>query len=242
MVGLVPSFRLHVSGDAYARSSRWRRPRGWFSTAPAAGGGGVTPSSMMGNPSSNSGNERRDADAGVSGGVGRGLGLGAQSSQRRGWGGLGSRLSSVSPAGRSSDTTSSSSSSRDDRKGQSGTNPSAGTHAGGDSGKSAAASEANSGGGGGGGGKLGAAPWLARGLKALVRGGRGGDTGTQLPSLGAVMDAVDERGAQDEAVAAAGRSKMEGVMSSELPAHPQVRCLGGGRSLLRNSLVASPCD
>lgn len=67
------------------------------------------------------------------------------------------------------------------------------------------------------------APWLARGLKALVRGGRGGETGTQLPSLGAVMEAVDARGAQDEVVAAEGRSKMQGVMSSELPTHPQMR-------------------
>lgn len=67
------------------------------------------------------------------------------------------------------------------------------------------------------------APWLARGLKALVRGGRGGETRTQLPSLGAVMDAVDARGAQDEVVAAEGRSKMQGVMSSELPDHPQMR-------------------
>lgn len=78
-------------------------------------------------------------------------------------------------------------------------------------------------GGGGGGGKGVGAPWLARGLKALVRGGRGGETGTQLPSLGAVMEAVDARGAQDEVVAAAGRSKMQGVMSSELPANPQMR-------------------
>lgn len=86
-------------------------------------------------------------------------------------------------------------------------------------------SAAADGGGGGGGGKGvgGGAPWLARGLKALVRGGRGGETGTQLPSLGAVMDAVDARGAQDEVTAAAGRSKMQGVMSSELPTHPQVR-------------------
>ncbi len=70
------------------------------------------------------------------------------------------------------------------------------------------------------------APWLARGLKALVRGGhgRGGEgTGTQLPSLSAVMDAVDARGAQDEVVAAEGRSKMQGVMSAELPTHPQMR-------------------
>ena len=66
------------------------------------------------------------------------------------------------------------------------------------------------------------APWFARGLKALVRGGRGGETGTQLPSLGAVMDAVGAREAQDEAVAAEGRSKMQGVMSAELPTHPQV--------------------
>lgn len=64
---------------------------------------------------------------------------------------------------------------------------------------------------------------MARGLKALVRGGRGGETGTQLPSLGAVMDAVDARGAQDEVVAAEGRSKMQGVMSAELPHHPMMR-------------------
>lgn len=58
-----------------------------------------------------------------------------------------------------------------------------------------------------------------------MRGGRGSEgTGvTQLPSLGAVMDAVDARGARDESVAAAGRSKMQGVMSSELPTHPLMR-------------------
>eukprot|EP00903_Cladosiphon_okamuranus_P006624 g6470.t1 len=98
---------------------------------------------------------------------------------------------------------------------------------GGDSAASSADSGAGGNGGAGGIGKgIGAsAPWLARGLKALVRGGRGSEgTGvTQLPSLGAVMDAVDARGAQDESVAAAGRSKMQGVMSSELPTHPQMR-------------------
>lgn len=69
---------------------------------------------------------------------------------------------------------------------------------------------------------MGAPSWLARGLKALVRGGRGGETATQLPSLSAVMDAVDAREDQDEVVAAEGRSKMQGVMSSELPTHPHV--------------------
>lgn len=183
---------------------------------------------MKGTPASFSGDDEQGigSSAGArspSDGSNRGF-LGADSSSGRG--GLGSRLSSVSPAGRAAEAIGSSSR-RDYRRGQSGTVPWAGTHAGGDSGKkSAAASSENSSGGGG--GKLGAAPWLARGLKALVRGGRGGDTGTQLPSLGAVMDAVDARGAQDEVVAAAGRSKMEGVMSSELPAHPQVGCLGGG--------------
>lgn len=172
---------------------------------------------MSGTPTSFSGEQDRGSSASASG-LNRGF-IGADSSSGRG--GLGNRLSSVSPAGRSSEFFSSSR--RDYRRGQGGTVPWAGTHAGGDSGKkSAAASSENSSGGGG--GKLGAAPWLARGLKALVRGGRGGDTGTQLPSLGAVMDAVDARGAQDEVVAAAGRSKMEGVMSSELPAHPQVGC------------------
>lgn len=47
--------------------------------------------------------------------------------------------------------------------------------------------------------------------------------GTQLPSLGAVMEAVDARGAEDATVAAEGKSKMDGVMSAELPTHPQMR-------------------
>eukprot|EP00752_Nemacystus_decipiens_P009435 g8434.t1 len=103
-----------------------------------------------------------------------------------------------------------------------------GAAVGGDSSSTADAGAGGGGGGGGGGiGKgIGAsAPWLARGLKALVRGGRGSEGAgvTQLPSLGAVMDAVDARGAQDESVAAEGRSKMQGVMSSELPTHPQMR-------------------
>lgn len=37
------------------------------------------------------------------------------------------------------------------------------------------------------------------------------------------MEAVDARGAEDATVAAEGRSKMDGVMSAELPTHPQMR-------------------
>ncbi|CAM9843317.1 unnamed protein product [Pylaiella littoralis] len=99
-----------------------------------------------------------------------------------------------------------------------------GAAVGGDSGSSSSDTASGGKNGGGLGKGIGAsAPWLARGLKALVRGGRGGETGTQLPSLGAVMDAVDARGAQDEVVAAEGRSKMQGVMSAELPHHPMMR-------------------
>lgn len=103
-----------------------------------------------------------------------------------------------------------------------------------DPGKSGSPADGSSSGGsvsGGSGKGIGVgAPWFARGLKALVRGGRGGETGTQLPSLGAVMDAVGAREAQDEVVAAEGRSMMQGVMSAELPAHPQVcgRLVVGG--------------
>lgn len=95
-----------------------------------------------------------------------------------------------------------------------------------DPGKSGSPADSGSSGGsvsGGSGKGIGVgAPWLARGLKALVRGGRGGEKGTQLPSLGAVMDAVGAREAQDEVIAAEGRSMMQGVMSAELPTHPQV--------------------
>lgn len=76
-------------------------------------------------------------------------------------------------------------------------------------------------GGSGTGGVGGAAPWLARGLKALVRGGRA-ETVTQLPSLSAVMEAVDARSADDKIVAEEGRMKLQGVMDAELPTHPQV--------------------